>query len=183
MNTNSKLISKIPVLFSSEQIQEEIKKIANKLSTDFKKKRTVAIGVMKGSFRFYCDLLLSMDMDIICDFYYTSSYGLNDKPSTEVRVLLDAQVDLSDKHVILIEDVVDRGITLDVIMTHLKSRNPLSITIVALVIKPDQFQKNIQIDHHCFKLKGDPFIVGFGLDYHEKYRNLSYIGKIEKLSN
>ena len=167
------------IVYTPEQIQKKIQEMARTLTQNFRGKRVVAIGMLKGSFRFYCDLVSAMDIDIICDFYSASSYGLKDKPSTEVRLNLDVQVDLQDKHVILVEDIVDRGITLKSMLSHLKARHPQSITTVALIAKPDQMQTKVQLDLVGFKIKQDPFLIGYGLDYHEKYRNLPYIAKID----
>lgn len=173
---------KTSVLYTQEQIQKRVSEMAQALSRDLKGKRVVVAGMLKGSFRFYCDLVRAMNIDMICDFYSASSYGLRNKPSTEVRMNLDVQVDLQDKHVILVEDIVDRGITLNSILSHLKARHPQSITVVALLIKLNQIQKKIKIDHIGFKIKGDPFVVGYGLDYREKFRNLPYIARIENLN-
>ena len=170
---------KTSIVYNQEQIQKRVKEMANTLTQQLKGKRVVTIGMLKGSFRFYCDLTSSMGIDTICDFYSASSYGLKDKPSTEVRLNLDVQVDLQDKHVILVEDIVDRGITLNSVLAHLKARQPQSITTVALIVKPDQMQKTVHLDLVGFKIKKDPFLIGYGLDHHEKYRNLPYIAKIE----
>ena len=170
---------KTSTIYTADQIQKKVKEMAQTLTKNFQGKRVVVIGMLKGSFRFYCDLVSSMNIDVICDFYSASSYGLKDKPSTEVRLNLDAQIDLQDKHVILVEDIVDRGITLHSVLSHLKARKPQSITTVALLLKPDQVQKKIHLDMVGFKIAGDPFLIGYGLDYREQYRNLPYIAKIE----
>lgn len=170
---------KTSIVYNQDQIQKRVKEIAQVLTQSFKGKRVVAIGMLKGSFRFYCDLVSTMDLDILCDFYSASSYGLRNKPSTEVRLSLDVQVDLQDKHVILIEDIVDRGITLNSVLSHLETRSPQSITTVTLIAKPDQMQKNVKIDHVGFKIPGDPFLIGYGLDYREEFRNLPHIARIE----
>ena len=172
---------KTTIIYTRDQIQKRIQEIAAGLTRDFKGKRVVTAGMLKGSFRFYCDLVRALDLDVICDFYSASSYGLRHKPSTEVRMSLDVQVDLQDKHVILIEDIVDRGITLSSILSHLKARQPQSITVVVLLVKSHQMQKEIKIDHVGFQVEGDPFVVGYGLDYHEKWRNLPYIARVDNL--
>ena len=173
---------KTSIVYSQEVIQKRVSEMADSLTQAFKGKRVVVIGMLKGSFRFYCDLVSEMDIDVICDFYSASSYGLRNKPSTEVRLSMDVQVDLQDKHIILVEDIVDRGITLNSILSHLRARKPQSITTTALILKPDQVQKNISIDHIGFKIKGDPFLVGYGLDYREYFRNLPYIARIENVN-
>ncbi len=170
---------KTSIVYDQDQIQKCVKELAQQLTQSFTGKRVVAIGMLKGSFRFYCDLVSAMELDVLCDFYSASSYGLRNKPSTEVRLSLDAQVDLQDKHVILVEDIVDRGITLNSVLFHLKARKPQSITTVTLISKPDQMQKNVKIDHVGFKIPGDPFLIGYGLDYREEFRNLPYIARIE----
>ena len=171
---------KTSLVYNQDKIQKRVKEMADVLTRDFQGKRVVVVGMLKGSFRFYCDLVSAMNLDVICDFYSTSSYGLREKPSTEVRVHLDIQVDVQDKHVILVEDIVDRGITLNSILAHLKARHPQSITIVALVQKSDQLQKDVRLDLVGFKIKKDPFLVGYGLDYRERFRNLPYIAQIKK---
>ena len=170
--------SKTSTIFSAEQIRERVHEMAGEITNQLKGKRVVAIGMLKGSIRFYCDLVSALKIDVICDFYSASSYGLRNKPSKEVRIDLDITVDLEDKHVILIDDVVDRGITLTSVLDHLKARNPQSITTVVLIHKPDQTQKKVKLDYTGFKISGDPFIVGYGMDYHEKMRNLPCIAKI-----
>ncbi len=170
---------KTSIIYDQKQIQKRVKEMADTITKNFQGKRVVVIGMLKGSFRFYCDLVSLLGIDIICDFYSASSYGLKDKPSTEVRLSLDVQIDLQDKHVILVEDIVDRGITLSCVLSHLKARQPQSITTVALILKPDQIQKNIKLDLVGFQVEKDPFLIGYGLDHHEKYRNLPYIAKIE----
>lgn len=171
--------NQLQTLYTAEQIQTRVQEIAKVLSEDLAGKRVVAVAVMKGSFRFYCDLLLNMSIDVICDFCACSSYGLRDKPSTEIRLQLDIQSDVQDKHVILIEDIIDRGITVHTILEHIKARKPKSITVVSLLQKQDQLiEKDLKIDHVGFIVKDDPFIVGYGLDYQEKYRQLSYIATI-----
>ena len=171
---------KTSVVYDSDQIQKRVQEMAHTLTQNFQGKRVVVVGMLKGSFRFYCDLVSAMKLDVICDFYSASSYGLKEKPSTEVRLNLDIQVDVQDKHVILVEDIVDRGITLSSVASHLKSRQPQSITIVALIQKSDQLQRDIKLDLVGFKIKKDPFLVGYGLDYQEKFRNWPYIAQIEK---
>ncbi len=169
---------KTSILFPEEDIRKRVYEIADQLTTQLKGKRLVAIGMLKGSIRFYCDLLSAMKVDMICDFYSASSYGIRNKPSTEVRIDLDITVDLEDKHVILIDDVVDRGVTLSSVLDHLKARKPQSITTAVLVHKPEQIQKKVQLDYIGFEVQGDPFIVGYGMDYHEQMRNLPHIAKI-----
>ena len=133
---------KTSIVYDQEQIQKRVKEMAQILTQSFTGKRVIAIGMLKGSFRFYCDLVSAMDLDILCDFYSASSYGLRNKPSTEVRLSLDVQVDLQDKHVIFVEDIVDRGITLNSVLFSLKEPgNPQSITTVTLISKPDQSAK------------------------------------------
>ena len=169
---------KTSLLFKEEEIQKRVREMADQLTSQLKGKRVVAIGMLKGAIRFYCDLISEMKIDVICDFYSASSYGLRNKPSTEVRIDLDITIDLADKHVILIDGVVDRGITLNSVLAHLNARKPQSITTVALVHKPDQAQQKTHIDYVGFEVKGDPFIVGYGMDYHEQMRNLPYVAKI-----
>ena len=170
---------KTSLVYDQDQIQKRVKEMAKELTQSLKGKRVAAIGMLKGSFRFYCDLVSAMDLDVLCDFYSASSYGLRNKPSTEVRLNLDAQVDLQDKHVILVEDIVDRGITLNSILFHLKARKPQSITTAALISKPDQMQKNVKIDYVGFEIAGDPFLIGYGLDYREEFRHLPDISRID----
>jgi len=171
---------KTSVVYDQDKIQKRVQEMADFLTQNFQGKRVVVVGMLKGSFRFYCDLVSAMKLDVICDFYSTSCYGLKEKPSNEVRLNLDIQVDVQDKHVILVEDIVDRGVTLSSIISHLKSRQPQSITVVALVQKSDQIQKDVSIDLVGFKIGKDPFLVGYGLDHQEKFRHLPYISQIEK---
>ena len=170
---------KSSVLITEQQIQKKIEEMASTLNQKFQGQKPVAIGILKGAFCFYTDLLRSLSIPLLCDFCVAESYGKKTVPSKEVRLILDTEINISEKPVILVEDIVDRGRTLHFMQAYLKNRNPLSLTTVALVAKPENLrEKPCQVDLVGFKVTADSFLVGYGLDYQESFRHLPYIAEI-----
>lgn len=168
-------------LISEKQIKERIKAMGAKISEKAKGQRLVAIGVLKGSFMFYSDLIREINTDVICDFCGVSSYGNSTRSSGAVRITLDLQVSVKDQHVLLIEDIVDTGLTMNFLKEHIKSHNPASLTTASLLLKPDALKVKCPIDHVGFEI-GNDFVVGYGLDYQGMYRNLPYIAQMENIN-
>jgi len=174
---------KTSVLISEEQIQKRVQELAQIFNKKFENKKLVAIGVLKGSFAFYSDLIRSLSCRVLCDFCTTSSYGYNTEPSEEIKLTMDTALNVSGKHVLLVEDIVDRGLTLKFLHAHFKNRNPLSLTTVALVAKPESFKENKNpVDYIGFKVEQSSFLVGYGLDYQEQFRQLPYIAEIQNIN-
>lgn len=170
-------ISKI--LIEKEEITEKVKELAKRISEDYKNAENtpVLIGLLKGSFIFIADLSRYIDIPIEIDFMIVSSYG-NNKIGSEIKILKDIDIQLSGKDIIIVEDIIDTGYTLEKICEVLMTRNISSLKICALLNKPSRRKVNINIDYNGFDIE-DEFVVGYGIDYAQKYRNIPYIGVIE----
>lgn len=168
---------------SEKDLQNKIKEIGLELTNKFKgkKEEVVAICVLKGSFIFYSDLVRSINLDINCEFFGVSSYHGNLQSSGEVKVTLDLAAPIEGKHVILVEDIVDTGLTMNYLKSNLEARKPKSLTTVSLLEKPDALKVPCKLDYVGFKIKND-FVVGYGLDYQGYYRNLPYIALLQNLN-
>lgn len=160
------------------QIQQKVSDIAIALTKKFKDKPVVAICVLKGSFMFYSDLIRNIQTDIACEFFGVSSYHGGTTSSGEVKVTLDLTQPIEDKHVILVEDIVDTGLTMNYLKNAIMSRKPASLTTVALLEKPEALKVPCQLDHVGFRITNE-FVVGYGLDYQGYYRNLPYIAQVQ----
>jgi hypoxanthine phosphoribosyltransferase len=171
---------KLTTFLTEEQIQKRVKAIGSALTDKLKGKDVVAVCVLKGSFMFYADLIREIDMDIQCEFCGVSSYqGVSS--SGEARITLDLNSPVRDRHVILIEDIVDTGLTMNFLKTHLSGRKPKSVTTVALLLKPHALKVKCDLDHVGFEIPND-FVVGYGLDYQGFYRNLPYIAQFQSIN-
>ena len=170
-------ISKI--LIEEKQINEKVKELAKRISDDYRKKENTPclVGLLKGSFIFIADLSRYIDIPIEIDFMIVSSYG-NNQIGSEIKILKDIDVQLTGKDVIIVEDIIDTGYTLEKICEVLQTRNIASLKICALLNKPSRRKVNINIDYNGFNIE-DEFVVGYGIDYAQKYRNLNYIGVVE----
>lgn len=172
---------KISPMIKEEQLQKRIKEMAKEISKKFKGEEVVAICILKGSFMFYADLLREIDLDVKCDFIAVSSYFGKTKSSGDVRMTLDLAQPIRGKHVLLIEDIVDTGLTMDYLVKLLEAREPKSITNATLLFKPDALKKQVELDFVGFKVSNE-FVVGYGLDYQGFYRNLPYIARVETMN-
>lgn len=166
------------VLFDEEQIQGVVKRIGEQITHDYAGKKLLLVTVLKGAFIFMADLVRAIEGHVEIDFMAVSSYGDGAKSSGVVRIIKDLSVPVEGRHVILVEDILDSGLTLKYLLRNLKSRNPLSLEVATLLYKEGKQETNI----HC-KYVGlicpDEFVVGYGLDYSENYRNLPYIGVLD----
>ena len=168
-------ISKI--LISEENINKKVKELAQKINNDYKDKTPCLIGLLMGSFVFIADLAREIDTNIEVDFMIVSSYG-NEKIGSEIKILKDVDIPLTGKDVIIVEDIIDTGYTLEKICEILQTRNVASLKICTLLNKPSRRKVDIKIDYNGFDIE-DEFVVGYGIDYAQKYRNLPYIGVVE----
>jgi len=175
--SNLKLSTYIP----EEDIQKKVKEIGQALSAKFKGQDVVAVCVLKGSFVFYSDLIRNIDTDVHCEFFGVSSYHGGMTSSGEVKVTLDLAHPIEGKHVILVEDIVDTGLTMNYLKSALLSRKPKSLVSVTLLEKPDALKVPCEVDYVGFKIKND-FVVGYGLDFQGLYRNLPYIAQVQTLN-
>ncbi len=171
---------KLSTYISETEIQKKVKDIAGKLNQTFKNKPVVVICVLKGSFMFYSDLIRNLDLELQCEFFGVSSYHGNTTSSGEVKVTLDLTYPVEDKNLILVEDIVDTGLTMNYLKASMLSRKPKSLTTVSLLEKPDALKVPCEVDHVGFKIPND-FVVGYGLDYQGYYRNLPYIAQVQDL--
>ena len=160
------------------QIEKRILEIGKELTKKFKGKKVVAVCVLKGSFIFFSDLIRNIETDISCEFFGVSSYHGGITSSGEVKVTLDLSTPVEDKHVLLVEDIVDTGLTMNYLKASIQSRKPASLTTVSLLLKPEALKVPCEIDHVGFKISNE-FVVGYGLDYQGYYRNLPFIGQVQ----
>ena len=166
------------VLLSEEQIAARIRELGAQLSRDYEGKDPVFVGVLKGCFVFMADLMRSVDIQCTMDFMAVSSYGAGTNTSGAVKINKDLNEDISGRHIVIVEDILDSGVTLNYLRGYLMNRKPASITIVTLLDKPARRKADIAADLCGFQVP-DEFVVGYGLDYDEKYRNLPFIGVLK----
>ena len=169
---------KIRVLLGEEEVDQRIRKIAARISRDYAGKEIHLICVLKGGVFFTCELAKRITVPVSLDFMSVSSYGDDTKSSGVVKIVKDLDQPLEGKDVLIVEDIVDSGRTLSYLMKVLESRNPSSLRLCTLLDKPQRRVKNVKVDYCCFEIS-DEFVVGYGLDYAQKYRNLPFIGVVE----
>lgn len=163
------------ILFSEEVLTERIKELAEEISTDYKGKDLLVVGILKGSVIFAAELIKNISTPCEIDFMAVSSYGNSTETSGIVRILKDLDSNIEGKDILIVEDIVDTGVTLAYLLKYLKARKANSIEIVALLNKPARRTSNLDVKYIGFEVP-DGFIVGYGIDYAEKYRNLPFIG-------
>lgn len=169
-------------MISEKEIQKRVKEIASALNDKFRKEPSVvAVCVLKGSSLFYADLVRELNFDVVTDFVSVSSYHDSHKSSGEVKMNMDISASITGKTVILIEDIVDTGLTMEYLKMHVMARLPKSLTTIALLFKPKALKVACKIDHVGFEISND-FVVGYGLDYQGYYRNLPYIARVQNLN-
>ncbi len=163
------------VLLTSEQIEKKVKELGEKISNDYKDNdNLLLIGVLKGAVMFMADLIRYIDIPLQIDFMAISSYGSSTESSGVVRILKDLDETVEGKEVLIVEDIIDSGLTLDYMCNILNSRKPAGIKICALLDKPSRRKIDLAVDYLGFEIP-DHFVVGYGLDYNEKYRNLPHV--------
>ncbi|MCR5136425.1 MAG: hypoxanthine phosphoribosyltransferase [Oscillospiraceae bacterium] len=162
------------VLLSEEEIKDKVRIIGRQISEDFSDRNPIFIGVLKGCFIFMADLMRNVDIRCSMDFMAVSSYSGTNSTGA-VKINKDLNQDIGGRHLILVEDILDSGMTLNYLKNYLAVRRPASIHIATLLDKPARRKADIYADYSCFEVP-DAFVVGYGLDYNESYRNLPYIG-------
>ena len=168
----------LKVLLSEEEIAEIIKNLGAKISKDYKDKNLLMVSVLKGSVVFMADLMRAIDINCQIDFMCVSSYGSGTESSGRVKIVKDLDIDLNGFDLLLVEDILDSGVTLSNIKEILLTRNPKSVKICTFLDKPARRKANIVADYVGAAVP-DEFVVGYGLDYDEKYRNLPYLGVLK----
>ena len=174
MNDNMKE-DVLRVLLSEDEIREKVRELGGKITADYKNSNLMLVTVLKGAVVFLADLMRQIDVPAEIDFMVVSSYGSGVKSSGVVKIVKDLDVPLAGKDILIVEDILDSGLTLSYIKELLESRGPRSIRIATLLDKPSRRKVALQADYIGFSVP-DEFVIGYGLDYDEKYRNLPYIG-------
>ena len=163
-------------LLTEEQIQSKVRELGERIRGDYAGRGDLLlVGVLKGCAMFLVDLARAIDMPLALDFIAISSYGQSTESSGVVRMLKDLDTDIADRHVLIVEDIIDSGLTLAYLRSQLLRRNPASLQICALLNKPERRSADVQVHYLGFDIPNE-FVVGYGLDYRERYRNLPYIG-------
>jgi hypoxanthine phosphoribosyltransferase len=167
------------ILFTEEEIQLKVKELGKQISWDYAGRNLLVICVLKGAFIFMADLVKAMDIPLELDFMAVSSYGVSTKSSGVVKIIKDLDIPVEGRDVMIVEDIIDSGLTLSYLIDVLERRNALSIAVVTLFDKPARRTVDLEPDYKGYTLP-DAFVVGYGLDYAEKYRNLPYIGVLKE---
>jgi len=170
---------KIRVMISEEEIDKKIRYLGEQISKDYAGKDVHLICILKGSVFFTCELAKRITIPVTMDFMSVSSYGDSTTSSGVVKIVKDLDENIEDKEVIVIEDIIDTGRTLSYLLEILKSRKPASLALCTLLDKPERRTHEVEVDYTGFQVP-DEFVVGYGLDYAQKYRNLPYIGVVEQ---
>lgn len=165
------------VLISEEVIQEKVRQVGEQISRDYAGKDPIFVGVLKGCFIFMADLMRNVTIDCSMDFMAVSSYS-GTTSTGAVKINKDLSEIIEGRHLILVEDILDSGVTLNYLKNYLMVRKPASVSVVTLMDKPARRKADIYADYSCFEVP-DAFVVGYGLDYNERYRNLPYIGVLK----
>ncbi len=165
------------ILISEEELQNKVSEMGKQISRDFQGKDPIFVGVLKGCFIFMADLMRYVDISCSMDFMSVSSYS-GTSSTGAVKINKDLGEDIEGRHLIIVEDILDSGVTLSYLKQYLMVRKPASITIATLMDKPARRKADIHADYSCFEIP-DAFVVGYGLDYNERYRNLPYIGVLK----
>lgn len=166
------------ILITEKEISDKVKELAAVISHDYRGKEILMVGVLKGAIVFMADLMRRIVGSVSIDFMAVSSYGASTKSSGVVKILKDLDKSISGKNVIIVEDIVDTGLTLSFLKKNLEQRGPESVKIVTLLDKPDRRKIDIDVQYCGFQIP-DLFVVGYGLDYDEKHRNLPYIAVLK----
>jgi hypoxanthine phosphoribosyltransferase len=166
------------VLVSDEQIQNRLAEIGAEIDRDYRGRSVLLVGVLKGAFVLMADLARNITIPVEFDFMAVSSYGSATQTSGVVRILKDLDLDIAGRDVIVVEDIVDSGLTLNYLMRNLRARGPATLEVMSLLSKPDQVRVDVPVRYHGFAVP-NLFVVGYGLDYDERYRNLPYVGTLK----
>ena len=179
LNTTPSLYDDVAeVLISEEQIQRKVAELGARICRDFAGEQILVIAVLKGAMLFLADLIRRVDLPLAIDFLAVSSYGAGTESSGVVRILKDLDETITHRHVIIVEDIVDSGRTLDYLLRMLRQRNPATLHVCTLLDKRDRREIEVPIDYVGFEIP-DAFVVGYGLDYAEHYRQLPFIGVLK----
>jgi hypoxanthine phosphoribosyltransferase len=165
------------VLITAEDLQQRIGELAAQIDADYADRELLLVGVLKGAVMVMADLARAMRLPVQMDWMAISSYGSGTKSSGVVRILKDLDADITDRHVLIVEDIIDSGLTLSWLVRNLQSRGPASLKVCALLRKPGAARVEVDVAYTGFDI-GNAFVIGYGLDYAERYRNLPFIGTL-----
>jgi len=168
----------LKILLTKEHIEKRVQELGKELTKKFEGEEPLFIGVLKGSFIFMADLIRNVDLKCSMDFMAVSSYGSGTSSSGAVKINKDLNEDITGRHIVIVEDILDSGVTLNYLCGYLKNRKPASMTLVTLLDKPARRKSPVKADYTGFEVP-DEFVVGYGLDYAEKYRNLPFVGVLK----
>lgn len=172
------MVDLVPVL-TEDQIRDKVALLAKKISSDYQRENLLLIGVLKGAVVFLSDLMRYLTIPVEIDFIELSSYGNSDTSSGTILIRKDLSIDVKNKHVLVVEDIIDTGLTMAGLVDHLKSKGAESVRICTMIDKLERRKTDIRADYVCHEVNGG-FLVGYGLDYAEKYRNLPGICHLKK---
>ena len=167
------------ILFDEKTLNQRVTELGNQITKDYEGKELMVIGILKGSNIFTSDLVRKIDLPLQIDFMVVSSYGNATESTGVVRILKDLEQHVEGKHLLIVEDIIDSGLTLKYLKENLLTRNPESVKICTLLDKPARRKENVEVNYVGFEVP-DEFIVGYGIDFAEKYRNLPYIGILKR---
>ena len=166
------------VVVSEDELRGRITELGKEITADYAGRPPLLVGVLKGAFMFMSDLARAIDLPVEFDFMAVTSYGSATRTSGVVRIIKDLDLDLTDRHVLIVEDIVDSGLTLSWLLRNLATRHPRSLRVCTLMRKPDAVRADVDIAYVGFDIPNE-FVVGYGLDYAERYRDLPYIGTLD----
>jgi hypoxanthine phosphoribosyltransferase len=166
------------VLVTEEQIRDAVARLGSQITEEYQGKDLLLVGVLRGAIMFIVDLARSIELPLTVDFMAVASYGASTQTSGIVRILKDLDESIEGKHVLIVEDIIDSGLTLNYTLETLRARNPASLRVCALLSKPARRRVDVPVDYICFEIP-DEFVVGYGLDFRQIYRNLPFVGVLK----
>jgi hypoxanthine phosphoribosyltransferase len=166
------------VLFSEQEIQDKVRELAKAIDEDYRGQELLLVGVLKGAVMVMADLARALETPVSMEFMAVSSYGSATSSSGVVRILKDLDREITDKHVLVVEDIIDSGLTLNWLLRNMRSRGPASVEVCALFRKPEAAKVDVPIRYAGFDIPNE-FVVGYGLDYAERYRDLPFVGRLK----
>ena len=167
------------VLVSEEELSKKVRELGEKITKDYEGKDLILVGILKGAAIFMADLARCIDLPITLEFLAVSSYGNSTESSGVVKIVKDIDTNVEGKHILVVEDIIDTGLTLSYITDNLKKRGAKSVKICTLLDKPERLKAEVSVDYRGFIIP-DEFVVGYGIDYAEQYRNLPYVSSLKK---
>jgi hypoxanthine phosphoribosyltransferase len=169
-------------IVTQEEMHNRIKELGWRIAADYQGKELIMLGVLKGAYAFYADLARAIQLPLRVDFLVVKSYGSKSKPSGKVKIVNDVTEEIAGKDILLVEDIVDSGLTVEYLIKTFRKKKPKSVKVCALLSKPDRRQVDVKIDYVGFEIP-NKYVVGYGLDYQQKYRNLPYLAVLDTVSD